>query len=1390
MKKLLFNLRALMLLLLMMVGVSSAWAEEATMAAGTNGSTATVNEKSAIKVGTSKAGGDMTITVPEGATSLEFYAAAWNGVNGLSLDITPTANVSPTSVSLTADTGISGNSPFTLSGTESSYKFTIALSNITAKTTLTLTSSAAKRFVVWGATYTTGGGDTPDPEPTKYDVTVADNIANGTVTATPTSATEGAKITLTATPANGFEFGSWNVTNASTSAAITVTDNKFTMPAANVNVSATFNAVQGGEGSAKTYNFADMTDFSSWGTSYEKKTTTFSDGAYVELASANKSTTTITNCPVTKGGEVIFKAPDGKSISSLTFTCTQWTTKAQTITLHTSSDRGNNYTATKNTSSTFVLSALDLSNVNAVKFSFSSSSNQVGIKSIEVAYIDDVVLSSGNITAENFTLNAVGDGSSKDLSTVFTDEANTGRDMTYSIVTGGDVVSLGDDGKTLTAVKAGTATVKAEQSANSTNSATEKTITVTVAKVDPEFSIEDQEIEEEDCGEVSFSTNSDGRNITFVSENENIATAEYNDNNTFYLYGWSAGETDITATIAATEKYNQKSVTFHVTVTSSSKEKYIVSFEMNGHGTQIEAKSGIISGSTILAPTDPSAEGYTFGGWYKEETCINAWNFSTDRVESNITLYAKWTINSYIVSFDLQGHGDAIEEMIVEHGEQIAAPTEPTATGYTFGGWYKEEACNNAWNFSTDVVESDIVLYAKWSAEQFAITWMVNGNPAADGEQSISVAYGSKVSVLPETPADLGNNKFMGWTAIENYSHESDAPSDLFTTVDGSPNITAATTFYAVYAIVTSGDPRSEEMTNSEIASLSSSAKLAYATAVGYKGTNIDYEFKAYTDNSRNWVQLKMDQGAYVKIVAPGNITKVVVCITSNTNGKGGIDDISKHNAYLGYVGLVTKDCSFTKDSENVGITNSITDNMASIESDGSSKEVFLKVSTGARIWSIETYYNDADICSNYTTSVKIKQTPMLSFDAPEVNKTSADEDFVCVATSNIDGLGISYSSSKNLVATVDTNTGLVHIVGKGTTTITATSEETEDYYSTTAQFTLNVAKGVFDGVFDFTDKDQDYGSGVTPTNNGSSYIEESKTWVAGNVTLVTDGKYRKWISNSGIDLRCYVETSLSFSVPSGYYITSIAFGTNVEKFETEVGNLSTSDWNGYANNVVFYWKEGQTENVAIEKITVSYGEYLPLAVSSARWATFAPSKNVELPTGAYDETVRVYHVSTNPDDEGMIDFAKTNETITEGKTIAAGTGILVKAEEGTYYFPVNTTVEPTELIGNQLVGVLSSTERPGGNAFIFKKGTNGIGFYPWSTGNLAAGKAYLQLSENQAAGEVRFVGLPDDDENTTGLEVISAKEEKGTYNLFGQKVNPHSYKGVIMRGGAKKIIK
>lgn len=131
---------------------------EATIAKGENGYDATVNGETAIKVGTSSKAGSMTITVPSTAKTVSFYGAAWNGKTAV-LSISATnATVDKTSVTLVADSGISGTSTnYTLAGSESDYLVTLNLSNVTGEVVITLTTNDTTngRFVIWGATYST-----------------------------------------------------------------------------------------------------------------------------------------------------------------------------------------------------------------------------------------------------------------------------------------------------------------------------------------------------------------------------------------------------------------------------------------------------------------------------------------------------------------------------------------------------------------------------------------------------------------------------------------------------------------------------------------------------------------------------------------------------------------------------------------------------------------------------------------------------------------------------------------------------------------------------------------------------------------------------------------------------------------------------------------------------------------------------------------------------------------------------------------------------------------------------------------------------------------------------------------------------------------------------------
>ena len=80
-----------------------------------------------------------------------------------------------------------------------------------------------------------------------------------------------------------------------------------------------------------------------------------------------------------------------------------------------------------------------------------------------------------------------------------------------------------------------------------------------------------------------------------------------------------------------------------LTVSNCGDAIYDVTFDMKDHGTQV-AKQTLTAGAKVAEPSEPEAAGYIFGGWYKETTLENAWNFSTDVVPANdMTLYAKWT---------------------------------------------------------------------------------------------------------------------------------------------------------------------------------------------------------------------------------------------------------------------------------------------------------------------------------------------------------------------------------------------------------------------------------------------------------------------------------------------------------------------------------------------------------------------------------------------------------------------------------------------------------------------------------------------------------------------------------------------------------------------------
>ena len=177
-----------------------------------------------------------------------------------------------------------------------------------------------------------------------------------------------------------------------------------------------------------------------------------------------------------------------------------------------------------------------------------------------------------------------------------------------------------------------------------------------------------------------------------------------------------------------------------------------VAFDTAG-GNMSHTTRYFLQGKDISNEIKPDPRtGYTFGGWNKADG--TAWDHASDTVTDNITLYAKWTANTYTVTFDSTG-GSAVDAQPVAYGEKAKKPAAPQKTGYAFGGWYLGE---EAYDFAA-VVTEDMTLTAKWT---------VCGHKGSTAQPTCTDAV--KCTVCGSTLPALGHT-WGAWTSNGNGTH-------------------------------------------------------------------------------------------------------------------------------------------------------------------------------------------------------------------------------------------------------------------------------------------------------------------------------------------------------------------------------------------------------------------------------------------------------------------------------------------------------------------------------------------------------------------------------------------------------------------------------------------
>lgn len=200
--------------------------------------------------------------------------------------------------------------------------------------------------------------------------------------------------------------------------------------------------------------------------------------------------------------------------------------------------------------------------------------------------------------------------------------------------------------------------------------------------------------------------------------------------------------------------------------------------EFDGGSSTYVIKTDGVSTVTLENPTK---EGYSFKGWFLDK---DVWNmpFTANSlvdapIQNDMTVYAKWEINQYTISFNSNGGSD-ITAITQDYNTVVVAPAVPTKIENVFDGWYNDLELTTIFAFTT-MPSEDITLYAKWSTIQYTISFNTNGGTEID---PIVLDYGTVV-IEPTAPTKTGF-EFAGWyrdIELTNYYTFSTMPEENIT---------------------------------------------------------------------------------------------------------------------------------------------------------------------------------------------------------------------------------------------------------------------------------------------------------------------------------------------------------------------------------------------------------------------------------------------------------------------------------------------------------------------------------------------------------------------------------------------------------------------------------
>lgn len=1136
-------------------------------------------------------------------------------------------------------------------------------------------------------------------------------------------------------------------------------------------------ALAGTAAETKTFDFKFETiGTTGWSNSYAAHSYEYTEGT-VKFTAASKQTQNISIMPVTKGQPVEFIMKDGYTISAAKFECQQWTTKAQTITLHYSTDGGENYISTGVTSSNFTISSDELpSGTNAVKITFSSTSNQIGVKNLTLTYAtsggsgDTSVATSVTIddSGINNTDVYAGTAAGSLAATVSTSEgAIDGATVTWS--GNNDAVATIDASTgVVTLVAAGTVTFTAEYAGvDGTYKPSSKTYEMTVTNSDP--NVPGTETNPYTVAQARAAIDA-GTGITGVYATgivSKIITA-YNSQFGNISYNISADGTEAADQLQAYRGFSYNGDWFtsaddiqvgDVVVVYGNLKKYNSTYEFDSGNQLVSLDRPVITTPTITA-TPTSLTGFTYV------------------VDNGPSAAQTFTINGVNLTGNLNAVLDAASNFEVSVNENSDYSdhvySDASVLPRTIYVRLKE-------GLAVGDYSGTITLTSEGAeAVTVALAGSVTAPEAPNVTWDLSVASYDEVTdpdvvTWSSTCVTMTNTKGSGSTAPSNY-------------LGGDSNNRTSSRFY-------------------------NGNNLTIAPALGYKITSI--EFVATSENyasvlkNSDWTNAEVAVSSTTVTVTP---TDGSVEVSAAIGGTCGFTSVKVYYETLADFAPVWSALPTPTITAGDAYEFYPSDYVAGLPAPSITLEttapadtydydngyfLFASDTAGEYTFTFTATNTEGSASATLTITVEDAPLPVASIDLGETTISAPYEGLdgtidvtynnltdVLAEVQFVEADGTTPATYSWVAANIDTNKNIEYIIEENTSTdartaymkVYAVGNEGDAYSElitiTQAGYVVDYATLPFVWTGG-TKEDLLAENGVTAHDLGTNYAENNAPY---RVKLDGTGDYIE------IKTDCQpVLVSLDVKMIGGSNTSTITVRESndgvtftdvedlaIEGVQNDVLYLQTaSAFDAATRYVRLYFTKGS--NVGVGGITIEK-EFEEIAtVGAAGYATYVTKHNVAFPADvAYIGAV----------DENSV-------SMTAVTAVPKGTPLILKGE-GTYTLSLASANELADVSGNELKASETDVVADGTQYILAKPANEPVGFYQ-ATGTIPAGKAYLVVPSSSVKA---FYFSFDDD--ATGIEMVNGQSSMVNdpiFNIAGHRIQKMQ-RGINIVNGKKVMVK